>query len=78
MKNGIKIIAALFFIVSAFLVGKYFCIDDCKVETDKINAELNSLKEQNNELQLNLNFYKERLQNESIKPVTEGKKGKLK
>ncbi len=67
MKNGIKIFIALFFIVSAFSVGKYFCLDDSKSKINKINEEVNRLNEQNKILQDSLNLCKETIKDTSNK-----------
>ena len=71
MKNGIKIIIALFFIVSAFLLGKYFCVDDCKEEKNKLNEEINNLREQNKKLQNSINSCQEKQQDDLNKQTTE-------
>jgi hypothetical protein len=78
MKNGIKIIIALFFIVCAFLLGKYFCVDDCKEEKNKLNEEVINLREQNKELQNSVNSCQEKQQDELNKQTTEKQQESLK
>ena len=47
MKQGIKILVALFFILCSFGLGKYSCDEDCKTKSANFENSLYQLKVEN-------------------------------
>jgi hypothetical protein len=47
MRNIIKILIALFFIISSFLLGKYHCSEECDSRIEGFNKQLTELKREN-------------------------------
>ncbi len=47
MKQGIKILVALFFILCSFGLGKYSCEEECKINSANLVNDINQLKVEN-------------------------------
>lgn len=47
MKEGIKIIIALSFILASFYLGNNFCVEKCKTDYEEIRTNVSEIKNEN-------------------------------